>query len=137
MQSEWKDCGCTHPDRHREPARREFLGGGFGYYCRYCYKPKEKQNTRADTDTTQERQEALEALDKLNIFLENLAIDTFDGKENVSVDWRGAIEGENVFGCIKTIRKALELLAVESLLVCPNTAELDNPTACRALDMRL
>lgn len=31
-----EDCGCGHPDRHRQTERRELLGGGFGHYCRYC-----------------------------------------------------------------------------------------------------
>jgi len=31
-----EDCGCGHPDRHREPTRQEKIGGGHGYYCRYC-----------------------------------------------------------------------------------------------------
>jgi hypothetical protein len=33
-----EDCGCTHPDRHREPTREQI-----GDCCRYCLRPRKPE----------------------------------------------------------------------------------------------
>lgn len=90
MSEKMPDCGCGHPDRHRELYRTENLGG-FGQYCRYCRGLVRQENYHHD-----DKYRALEAeVERLCSRLQSIANNSCCGPcQEAKLVAREALEGK-------------------------------------------